>query len=205
MAIPERWIKRRIITMLVIFSIVAVSLLVRTFYIQFVNGDELKKSVFLQHNKDRTIDPWRGTIYDANGKELAISVPVFTIVANPIDVQKSKMETDAIARGIAAILELQETEVLGKLVKENYYQILKKKVDIETGELLKTWIEEKNIKGITFYDDYKRYYPYNNLAAHVIDFEGEENKGVGGIENIMDKYLRGLPGRILGEVDLEGY
>jgi stage V sporulation protein D (sporulation-specific penicillin-binding protein) len=198
---PSILIKKRLLVMLVLFTLVAVALLGRVAYIQVVKGESLQKKAFEQHNLSIIISPRRGTIYDRNGKELAISASVETIYVNNQDIEKSNKDKEMIAEELAQILELDKEAVLKKLNKKSQYEIIKKKVDREIGDRVRKWIEEDNILGVYIVEDSKRYYPYRNLAAHVIGFTGYDNQGLNGIEIMMEQYLKGVPGRILSEVD----
>jgi len=208
MAKPSLTIKKRLLFLLIIFTILVIALLSRLAYIQIgrvVNGHDLLKEAFAQQNSDRLISPERGAIYDRNGKVLAVNGAVETITADPEDIQKSKKSSEYIAEKLAEILNVKKEDVLQKITrKKSRYEVIKAKVDKEIGDRIKKWIKEENIKGIYIYEDTKRYYPSGNLAAHVIGFTGAENQGLQGIEKTMDKYLKGLPGRILNEVDIAG-
>ena len=72
------------------------------------------------------------------------------------------------------------------------------------GDRIRQWKSEENIHGVYIDEDSKRYYPNGNIAAHVIGFTGEDNQGLDGIEKTMEKYLKGMPGKILSEVDARG-
>lgn len=201
MAGPSILIKKRLLVILVFFTLVAVSLLGRVAYIQVVKGESLQKKAFEQHNLSIIISPRRGTVYDRNGKELAVSASVETIYVNNQDIEKSNKDKEMIAEELAQILELDKEAVLKKLNKKSEYEVIKKKVDREVGDRVRRWIEEDNISGVYIVEDTKRYYPYRNLAAHVIGFTGDDNQGLNGIEIMMEQYLKGVPGRVLSEVD----
>lgn len=204
MAASSLSLKKRLIIMLILLAAVVAVLLVRLGYIQFVQGDELQKKAFEQQNSSRTITPIRGTIYDRNGKKLAISVQAATISCNPNDIKNSntKLTIDEIVDGLAPILEI-EKDTLKKMVTKNVNHVtLKRKVDKETEDNLRKWVSSNKVKGINIDEDAKRYYPNGNLASHVLGFTGNDNQGLqGGIEDVMEKYLKGVPGKILSEVD----
>lgn len=204
MAIQSLALKKRLLVLLVVFTLIVAVLLCNVAYIQFVQGEELQKKAFLQQNTGRTISPLRGTIYDRNGKELAISVQVATISCNPNEIKNGKKTPEEIANGLAPILNMDKDAVLGMITKKSYYIVIKKKVDKNTEDNVRKWINEKGIKGINIDEDAKRYYPDNNLASHVIGFTGDDNQGLQGIESVMEKYLKGMPGKILSEVDAKG-
>lgn len=204
MATPGRTQKKRLIFMLAAFMVIVAVLVSRLAYIQFVQGSELQKMAFEQQNKGRTISPIRGTIYDRNGKKLAISVTVATIACNPSEVKSlnTKITPDEIADGLAQILDMDRNLIFSLITKNTGYVVIKRKVDRETEDNVRKWIAEKKVKGIKIDEDAKRYYPNGNLMSHVLGFTGNDNQGLqGGIEDIMEKYLKGTPGKILSEVD----
>ena len=204
MAIPSLALKKRLLVLLVVFTAIVIGLLVQVAYIQFVQGEELQKKAYLQQNTGRTISPIRGTIYDRNGKELAISVQVATITCNPNEIKNGKKSAGEIADGLAPILNMDRNDILSLITKKSYYIVIKKKVNKETEDNVRKWITKENIRGINIDEDAKRYYPDSNLAAHVIGFTGDDNQGLQGIESVMEKYLKGMPGKILSEVDAKG-
>ena len=204
MVTPGLSLKRRQLLLLIMFTLIVAGLLVRVAVIQFVQGEELQKKAFLQQNSGRTISPIRGSIYDRNGKELAISVQVATITCNPNEIKTGRMTADNVADGLSPLLDMDRTEILNLLTKKSYYVVIKRKVDQTTEENVRKWIGDNKVKGIYIGEDAKRFYPDANLAAHVIGFTGDDNQGLQGIESIMEKYLKGAPGRILSEVDAKG-
>jgi len=204
MSAPGITIKKRLLIILILFSVAAAALLVRVAVIQFVQGEELQKKAFLQQNSRRTISPVRGTIYDRNGKELAISVQVGTITCSPNEINNNKKDPEEIAEELAEILEMEQETVHEIITRDSQYEIIKKKVDMEVEEKVRQWIKDNNIKGINIDEDTKRYYPNGNLACHVIGFTGADNQGLSGIESVLEKYLKGVPGKILSEVDSRG-
>lgn len=198
--------KKRLMVMLVSFTVIVVGLIVRIAHIQFVEGYELQKKAFIQQNTGRVISPIRGTIYDRNGKKLAISVQAATISCNPNEIAKNKKLTaEQVAEDLAQFLSMDKDKVYGIITKNVSSAIIKRKVDRETEIRIRTWISEKSVRGINIDEDAKRYYPGGNLMSHILGFTGDDNQGLmGGIEEVMDKYLKGVPGKILSEVDARG-
>jgi stage V sporulation protein D (sporulation-specific penicillin-binding protein) len=199
---PGLSLRKRQLALLIIFTAIVVGLLVRIAVIQFVDGEELQKKAFQQQNTGRTISPIRGSIYDRNGKELAISVQTATITCNPNEITAEN--AGKVADGLSPLLEMDRTEIYNLVTKKTYYVVIKRKVDKKTEDNVRKWIADNNIKGVAIGEDAKRYYPDGNLAAHVIGLTGDDNQGLQGIESIMEKYLKGAPGRILSEVDAKG-
>jgi stage V sporulation protein D (sporulation-specific penicillin-binding protein) len=196
--------KKRALWILGFFSFLVILLGGRLFWLQVVKGDGLRQAAYEQQNAHRFISPARGAIYDRNGKELAVSVSVETITASPITVQSNSVSLEFIASEVAEILDLDEEDLLSKLQQKLQYVIIAKKVDIEKGDELRAWLKKYNISGIYINEDTKRYYPLKNLSSQVIGFTGADNQGLEGIEAIMDRYLKGIPGKILSEIDANG-
>ncbi len=201
---PGLALKKRLVLLLSLFTMTVVVLIGRLAYIQFAQGDELQKKAFEQQNRGRMISSIRGTIYDRNGKKLAISVQVATIGCNPSDIKSNRrnISTNEVADGLAPILDMEPDELLKLITKDVSYVRLKRKVDKDTEINVRTWVSENNVKGISIEEDSKRYYPNGNLMSHILGFTGDDNQGLmGGIEETMEKYLKGTPGKILSEVD----
>ncbi|WP_427835502.1 penicillin-binding transpeptidase domain-containing protein [Acetivibrio clariflavus] len=202
---PSVTMKKRLIFLMLSFSVLIFALIVRVGWIQIVKGEWYQKMAYEQQNRDREITPRRGTIYDRNMNPLAISATVERIVVNPQDFEKlEESRKEEIAEKLAQILELKKEDVLKKIKRDSSYEIIKKQVEKEVGNEIRKWIKEEGIIGIYIDEDTKRYYPQNNLAAHVIGFTGADNQGLSGIEAVMEKYLKGIPGKILSETDASG-
>jgi len=202
---PSITMKKRLIFLMLSFSVLIFALMVRVGWIQIVKGEWYQKMAYEQQNRDREITPRRGTIYDRNMNPLAISATVERIVVNPQDFEKlEESRKEEIAEKLAEILELKKEDVLKKIKRDSSYEIIKKQVEKEVGNEIRKWIKEEGIIGIYIDEDTKRYYPQNNLAAHVIGFTGADNQGLSGIEAAMEKYLKGVPGKILSETDASG-
>lgn len=190
--------------MIVIFLIM-ILLIVRLGWLQFVKGSWLKEQMYSQLITSRIISPKRGTIYDANGKELAISAAVDTVTINPtlivvsdenkeLSEIKTKALKEKVAKALSEIFELDYQKTLEKVSSTNYIETIAKKVQKDKIDKLKSWMEEEKVySGINIDEDSKRYYPYGNLASNLIGFCGDENIGLEGLENEFDDLLTGTP------------
>ena len=190
--------------MIVIFLIM-ILLIVRLGWLQFVKGSWLKEQMYSQLITSRIISPKRGTIYDANGKELAISAAVDTVTINPTLIVvsdenkelaeiKTKALKEKVAKALSEIFELAYQKTLEKVSSTNFLETIAKKVQKDKIDKLKSWMEEEKIySGINIDEDSKRYYPYGNLASNLIGFCGDENIGLEGLENEFDDLLTGTP------------
>lgn len=197
-------IKKRLLIVLLFFLTVIILLLIRLVFIQIIDGEWYQQQAYEQQNSGIEIGAGRGTIYDRNGNELAVSASVETVSINPQEIRRSKKDKYVIAKGLCEILSLEEEEVIKKLDRKSRYERIVRKVDKDVGDRIRKWIKDEQLSGIYVVEDTKRFYPNRNLAAHVIGFTGTDNQGLDGIEAIMDKYLKGTPGKILSEVDAGG-
>ena len=205
---------RRLFWTGVTIIIVFVILLVRVGWLQFVDGEELKRREYSQSTSSTLISAKRGTIYDSTGKALAISVDVDTISVNPEyikakgkDGKSDEEATDELkqkmADKMAEIFELDREEVYKKLTSSNSVETIVSKVETDKVSELETWLKENNATaGVNIDADVKRYYPYNNLASNVIGFCGSNNQGLDGIELSYDDVLKGTSGRLTTAIDV---
>jgi len=190
---PNKSIKNRLrFTLGVVIAIVAF-LTWRLFYIQVYNNDELQKGALEQWTKGIDIKSDRGIIYDRNGKRLAVNIPAYTVWATPAEIS----DPEAVANEISTLLQMEENEVYEKLIKNVSTEKIKQWITRE--EALE--LRELSIRGITIVDDSKRYYPYGNFASYILGFTNIDNSGLDGIENTYDKYLAGIPGKIVKTTD----
>ena len=186
------------------FSIIVLfALIFRVGWIQFVNGGELQTLAYEQQTLDRKINPKRGTIYDRNKNKLAVSSTVYTITITPTNIEEENKEK--VAKEISDIFNLDYETILKKVKKRSSIETVAKKQDKELVDKLSKWmIENKIEKGINIDEDTKRFYPYNNLASHIVGFCGSDNQGLGGIEAKYDEILQGKKGRITKVKDASG-
>lgn len=196
--------KKRIMYSLFIAFLLLIFLLVRIGYIQFIQGSELKAMAYNQQSLDRKINPKRGTIYDATGKNvLAISATVETVSVNPVNIKEEDKEK--VAKAFSEIFDVDYEKTLKKVKKRSSIETIVKKVDKEKTDKLRIWMKENNITtGINIDEDTKRYYPNNELAAQVIGFCGSDNQGLDGIEAKYEEVLKGSQGRIVKITDAKG-
>ncbi len=190
-------------TLFTVFLII-ICLMGRIGYIQFVQGGELSTLAYQQQTLDRSINPKRGTIYDATGKNaLAVSSTVETVTVNPGNIAEENKEK--VAQTLTDIFELDYETVLKKVKKRSSIETIVKKVDKEKTDKLRVWMEQNNITtGINIDEDTKRYYPYNTLASQIIGFCGSDNQGLDGIEAKYDDELKGEKGAIQRHTDAKG-
>lgn len=176
-------------------------LAIRVAWIQIVRGEQLSRDALEQQTSDNTVSAKRGQILDRNYRVLASNVSVETISITPANlresIKKEKLSVGYVAESIANILSIDGKVVEGKINKNSSFEYLQKKVDKDVADNLRAYVTEQGLSGVNFVEDVKRYYPYNNLASHVIGFVGSDNQGLEGIESIYDDELSGVPGRVV--------
>ncbi len=191
----------RILLMLGIFLFFFCLLAGRTAWIQIVRGDQLSRAALEQQTSDQTVSAKRGKIYDRNLKVLASNVSVETVSIAPAElrdsIEENGLTVSRVATALAEKLGLKAEDVEKKINRESSFEYLKKKVDKDVADQVRTYIEDYKVSGISFTEDVKRFYPYNNLASHIIGFVGEDNQGLEGVESIYDDTLSGVPGRVV--------
>ena len=161
--------KRRMKNILIIAIFLLVILIFRVGWIQFVNGEELQTLAYEQQTLNRKINPKRGTIYDQNGNELAVSSTVYTVTINPVNIKEKDKEK--VSRIMSDIFELDYEKTLKRVKKRSSIETIARKQEKEVADKLRKWIIENNIEsGINIDEDTKRYYPYSTLGAHIIGF-----------------------------------
>jgi len=196
--------KKKMRNALFIFIIIIICLVARIGYIQLVQGEKLSAMAYQQQTMDRSINPKRGTIYDATGQNiLAVSSTVETVTVNPVNISKENKEK--VAKILTDIFELDYEKTLKKVSKRSSIETICKKVEKEKTDKLRVWMQENGITtGINIDEDTKRYYPYSTLASQIIGFCGSDNQGLDGIEAKYEEELKGVQGAIKRHTDAKG-
>lgn len=191
-------IKKRIKIMMSLFALGVMVLVIKLGWIQFVKGDYYSKLAAEQQTRDSVITAKRGSIYDRNMKVLAQSASAERVTINPNQIAKLG-NGEKVVDALISVLGVDEQFVRNQLDRTSMQSVvIAKQVEKSTTDLLR----EKNITGIYFEEDAKRYYPYGSLAAQVIGFTGSDNQGLEGLENVLDSQLRGVDGRIVAAKDV---
>ena len=197
MSQPSISSKRRLVVIFFVVSLFMFALIIRLGWIQIVQGEHYKELANSQQTRDIPIPSKRGTIYDRNGKELAISASTNTIWAKP----KEVTDPEKAGEILSEILDLDADETIKKL-KDTKYGLVR--VERWVDDEIADEIRSKKIKGVWIAEDNKRYYPYGNFASYVLGHTTDDNKGMAGVELEYEKYLSGLPGRWIKNTDGAG-
>jgi cell division protein FtsI (penicillin-binding protein 3) len=158
-------------------------------YLQIFRYGDFVKQAARQQQRTVEVSPRRGVVYDRNGQELAMSVPVDSVFAVPSEIPDQE-NTAAI---LAKVTGADPQDLLAKLKSGHNFAWVARKVDGETSNR----IHSLNLRGIYFQKESKRYYPKRELAAQVLGFVGTDDEGLAGIERQFEDKLRGEPGTMM--------
>ncbi len=205
MGANQRLRKRTVWLLIIILAVGFGAVITRLAFLQLVQGEELQRRAIEQQLSDTPISAKRGTIYDTNGKILAQSASVWRVVMAPAyfdDGADGDAQREFVATRLSEILGLDKAELLEDTKQNTYYVSVKRRIESTEKEQiieLQKELSEKYQKSglISLLDDYKRYYPYSDLASSVIGFTGSEDQGLWGVEYQYEDYLAGTPGRIV--------
>lgn len=171
-------------------------LMLRILYLMIFRADYYEERATDLHQRERKIKAARGMIYDRNGVILAGNRQVCTV-----SVIYSQIEDrEKVIKYLTEVLDLDEEEVRKKVEKVSSREIIKSNIPKETGDKIRL----EKLAGVKVDEDYKRYYPYENLASKVMGFCGSDNQGIVGLEVEYDDVLTGIPGKILTLTDYKG-
>lgn len=188
--------KKKILIVFLAATVMILGLIGRLCYLMILDAEYYQKKAEDLHEREREIKAARGEIVDRNGKVLATNKTVCTV-----SVIHSQIEDpEAVIRALSSTLELEESEVRKNVEKVSSMERIKTNVEKETGDK----IREMNLAGVKVDEDFKRYYPYEELASKVLGFTGGDNQGIIGLEVKYEDYLKGENGKILSTTDARG-
>jgi len=167
--------------------IIAFGLLcVRLVFVQMGAAKPLSDIASSQYRLSVSLLPKRGVIYDRNLKELAISINLSSIFAEPFKIK----DKGPVSEKLAGVLDISRDEIYKKLSQERGFVWLARKVSQDTARKVRSL----NIKGIDFIKEPQRVYPNGVLASHILGFTDMDSNGIEGLELRFDKYLKGVVG-----------
>lgn len=192
----DKWIRFRISTVLVFFCLVSIIVAGRAFQLQVLKREQLCKLAERQYKKNIPLVPKRGTIYTRGYEELAVTVEVDSIYAEPDSIETPKLA----AKRLAPLLSLSRKELEDNLSSSKSFVWLARKANPSTIERVKSL----KIRGIGFVKENRRFYPNGELASHAVGFSGIDGTGLGGIELAHDAQIKGKTELVRAERDALG-
>ena len=194
--------KRIIFAFLLIFMLMTV-LALRTAWIQVVRAEEYSEKAINQQMTDIPLEANRGTIYDRNGQQLAISATCYSVWIRPAMIRenyKTEAKLNSVCQNLALILGKKVKEVRQSVASDGTIICIARYLDKDTRDR----VDDLDIKGIEISEGTKRYYPLEQSAAQLLGSVNDENVGRAGIEAEFDNYLSGVAGRWIKETDING-
>ena len=188
--------KKKILVVFLCAVVIILGLIGRLVYLMVFDAEYYQELAEDLHEREREIKAARGEIVDRNGVVLATNKTVCTI-----SVVHSQIEDpDLVTEVLAAELGLEQAEVREKVEKVSSMEKIKTNMEKEIGDRIRNY----DLAGVKVDEDYKRYYPYDELASKVLGFTGGDNQGIIGLEVKYEEYLKGTNGTILTTTDARG-
>lgn len=188
--------KRKIVVVFFLCAAMLLGLMARLGWLMLFHSEYYAKRAQDLHEREREIKAARGEILDCNGEVLASNRTVCTVSVIHSQIQ----EPENVIALLTEKLDLEEEQVRKRVEKRSSIERIKTNVPKETGDE----IRQAGLAGVKVDEDYKRYYPYGELASTVLGFTGSDNQGIVGLEVQYDDILQGTPGKILVETDARG-
>jgi cell division protein FtsI (penicillin-binding protein 3) len=183
----------RLFLVIGIITVWGIAISARLVYLHIFQHEHYLQEAALKQLVNRIVLPPRGVIYDSHMDELATSVKVNTVVAEPRRIK----DIPKAVRALSRILQMNPKELLEKMKENSKYLVLKRRIDPK----LEPQIEALDMPGVYLMEESMRVYPNRNLASQTLGFVNMIGDGSAGLEQAYDKELKGEPGEIHFEVD----
>jgi cell division protein FtsI (penicillin-binding protein 3) len=180
----------------IVFALMFLAVAGRSFQLQVLEGERLRRLGEKQHLKEWIVLPRRGTVLDRANEPLALSLEAQSVYARPHRIHDS----DAAARALAKILHLNTAEVKQKLTSDKPFVWIKRQISSPEADQ----IQAVNLEGIGMFYEPHRYYPQGQLAGQVVGFVSRDSEGLEGLELQYNDYIRGETGSSVVERDALG-
>jgi cell division protein FtsI (penicillin-binding protein 3) len=172
----------------------------RAFEIQIEHASGLREMAEDQYYRDIHLAPKRGSVLDRGGAELAISVDVDSVYANPRRLRAAGRQPEAVARQLAELLGVDATTIAERLRGDKHFAWIKRRVSPREGKAVRLL----DLPGVELTREPRRFYPSRELAAHVLGFANIDGEGIEGIEKMLDTRLKGSAERVPALRDRRG-
>lgn len=182
--VEKKHIRLRVIIIGSIFSLFFTAIFAKAVYLQLFRGPWLSQKAATQYKVSCRSYGKRGTIYDTNLKELAISIDVTSITAHPPKIKNAQ----ATAKLLSKVLKINRKSLVRKLASNKKFVWIKRKATPKETEAARNL----KIAGIDFLTEHKRFYPNKMLAAQMLGFTDIDDRGLEGIEFYYNEYLQGV-------------
>ena len=188
--------KKKILVVFLCAVLIILGLIGRLVYLMIFEADYYQQLAQDLHEREREIKAARGEIVDRNGVVLATNRTVCTISVIHSQIE----EPEEVIRILSDELDMEQADVRERVEKVSSMEKIRTNVDKATGDRIRSY----DLAGVKVDEDYKRYYPYDQLASRVLGFTGGDNQGIIGLEVKYEEYLKGQNGTILTVTDARG-
>ena len=180
--------RRRMSSCIICMFILVVLIFGELFWLQVVRRADMNAMADAQSEESREITSPRGTILDRDGRVLAISEMAKSLYADPTMINRSPAE---MAHLLAPYLSISESQIQERLQRDTAFVWLDRKMDHDKYEAVALLIKDQKLQGLRFNNESHRFYPNGTMAAQLIGFVGENDRGLDGIEMVLDKEIKG--------------
>lgn len=188
--------RKKVITVGLMFIFIGIILTGRLCYLMVAKSSYYMQRADSLHERERSIKAPRGLIYDRNGVLLAGNIPVCTISV----IHSQITDKELVINTLSTYLDIDRADIEDKVNKVSIREKIKSNVDKSIADEIRAL----DIDGIMVDEDYKRYYPFEQLASRILGFTGADNQGIVGLEVKYDEVLSGTPGSINTLTDAKG-
>ena len=183
-----------------LLCVIVAAVALRLFWLQVIDGPRLASEAESRRTNVVTLTARRGTIYDRNGKVLAMSVECQTIYANPKVVENASAVAQVLAQNLGGVA----SDYVGDLTADTTFRYIQRQVDQDVADKIKQELSDQGLAGIYYLKDSKRVYPYGSTGAQILGFVGSEGTGLSGLEYYYNDILTGTDGQMIMETGLGG-
>jgi len=191
-----KWLRFRVVSILLFFLVLYVALVSRAFQLQVVSGETLGKLADRQHKASLTLYPERRFIFDRNGQKLAATIMADSVYVDPSNVEDRRK----VSSKLSSILGVKRQKITGALSKQGSFRWIARQISPVRTERIRTL----KLKGVHLVQEPRRFYPHRELACHLLGFAGLDSTGLDGLESKYDEYLKGVPKKVVWGRDARG-
>ncbi len=192
-----KWLRFRVVSILVLFFVLYVALASRAFQLQVISGETLGKLADRQHKKSLTLYPERRFIFDRNGQKLAATIMADSVYVDPSSVEDRRN----VSSKLSSILGVKRQKIAGELSNQGSFRWVARQISPVRAERIRTL----KLKGVHLVQEPRRFYPHREMACHLLGFAGLDSAGLDGLESKYDEYLKGVPKKVVWGRDARGH
>ena len=188
--------KKKTVIVFAVFALMLLGLMGRMFYLMVIRSDYYSRKAQELHERERDIKAARGRILDCNGEVLADNKAVCTVSV----IHSQITEPEKVIAMLMKELGISEETARKRVETVSSIERVETNVEKEVGDRIRSY----GLDGVKVDEDYKRSYPYNELASKILGFTGGDNQGIVGLEVMYEEVLKGINGKILTTTDARG-